>query len=441
MRPSLKRNIIRNLASPYALAMFSFCVFLFAWVFPPDVYTDFIHEPNLMFLNLPTLGFYASCVAAFMLGLRSVRFFGYPKPPEKLPRITARMPLLYLSTPLFISTVLCGVFLIKLGGHIDFVAMLSSGQGEMIKRAMGGDTEGNWSSALYLLSAVLWWAYFRANQLELQGFTKVVFYLSFTGALGVDIVTCVATVDRTNLLPVIAGLFLIYIFFKTRAEKVNIARLALISGGGGVSVIGAFLALSFLRGASAGKLMIASLMGYTVVSYNRLAALVTGVMHYAYEGRAEYLLPLLVRNDRLNTIIPMRDWFGWPDLLVQMESEFNAVLAAGLNPNYNWAGYFGYIYSDLAWWTPVYAFLLGAFAGIFWLRFCEGKTDGIVMYMWNAFSILFWVGGNWIFSEKIVRTAVSAVLLVIYDRFSLRFLADRPAAETIPAATLRERAI
>ena len=73
MRPSLKRNIIRNLASPYALAMFSFCVFLFAWVFPPDVYTDFIHEPNLMFLNLPTLGFYASCVAAFMLGLRSVR--------------------------------------------------------------------------------------------------------------------------------------------------------------------------------------------------------------------------------------------------------------------------------------------------------------------------------------------------------------------------------
>jgi hypothetical protein len=164
-------------------------------------------------------------------------------------------------------------------------------------------------------------------------------------------------------------------------------------------------------------------------------------MHYAYQGRAVYLFPLLVRNDRINDLIPMRDWFGWPDLLVQMESEFSAVLAAGLNGKYNWAGYFGYIYSDLGWWTPVYLLFLGVSTGFFWRRFCAGKTDGIIMYIWIAFSILFWVGGNWIFQEKIVRMGVAAILLAVYDRFSFRHEVDSVQSPKLRAKALRERVI
>ncbi len=427
----------RNLVSPYGLAAFSYCIFLVAFVFPPKVYTEYIGEPNLIFLNLTTLVFYTVCVGAFLLGVYAVRYLGSYAPPDTLLRISARHPFFYLAAPLLMSSVLCVVFLAKLGGHIDFVALLSSGQGEMVKAAMGGDTEGNWASALTLLTVVLWWAAFRGHQLQLRGFQKLIFQVSFLVGAGVDLITCVATVDRTTLMPLIAGLLVIYLFFKTREEKVSTGRLALIGTGSAAGLIGAFLCLAFLRGASAGKLLVASLMGYTIVSYNRLAALVTGVMHYAYQGRGVYLFPLLVRNDRINNLIPMRDWFGWPDLLVQMESEFSAVMAAGLNAKYNWAGYFGYIYSDLGWWTPVYLLFLGVFAGFFWHRFCAAKTDGIVMYIWIAFSILFWVGGNWIFQEKIVRVVAVGVLLAVYDRFSIRHEAGSVSYPAVRPSSLK----
>jgi hypothetical protein len=436
-----RNRAIRNLVSPYGLAAFSYFIFLVALVFPPKAYTDYIGEPDLMFLNLPTLAFYTVCVGAFMAGVYSVRYFGCAALTDKPPRISVRQPFFYLAIPLLISAFLCGIFLAKLGGHIDFIALLSSGQGEVVKVAMGGDTEGNWASALTLLTAVLWWAAFRGHQLQLKGFSRVIFLVSFLIAAGMDVITCVATVDRTNLMPLVAGLFVIYLFFKSREERVKIDRLALISAGSATGVIGAFLVVSFLRGASAGKLLVASLMGYTIVSYNRLTALVTGVMHYAYQGRAVYLFPLLVRNDRINDLIPMRDWFGWPDLLVQMESEFSAVLAAGLNGKYNWAGYFGYIYSDLGWWTPIYLLFLGVFTGFFWRRFCTGKTDGIIMYIWIAFSILFWVGGNWIFQEKIVRMGGAAILLAVYDRFSLRHEVESVPSPKLQAKALRERVI
>jgi hypothetical protein len=439
-----RQVVVRNLVSPYGLAAFSYCIFLVAWLFPPTLYTSLINEPDLIFLNLPTLVFFTLCAVAFLIGVRSVHllaYAGYRPPPDDVPPVAARAPILYLAAPLLIASALCAVYLAKLGAHIDFVGLLASGQGQMVKAAMGGVTEGNWAAALNLLSAVLWWAAFRGMQLRPRGFARIVLLLSFSIALVTDLVTCVATVDRTNLMPVVSGLFLIYLFFKVRDEQVSLPRLALTGFGAALASIGAFLALAFLRGASAGRLLAASLMGYTIVSYNRLAALVTGVMHYAYQGRAVYLLPLLVRNDRINTLIPMRDWFGWPDLLVQMESEFSAVLAAGLNGNYNWAGYFGYIYSDLGWWAPLYCLLVGVFCGLCWRRFCAGTSDGIVMYMWNAFGILFWVGGNWLLGERIVRTGVAAFLLFLYDRYSLRSDEDSVSAAPLKTAPLRERVL
>ncbi len=72
----LRRLILRNLISPYGLAMASSCLFLFAWVFPPGIYTRYILEPDLLHYNVAVLVFFAICVAAFLCGVRLTGFLG-----------------------------------------------------------------------------------------------------------------------------------------------------------------------------------------------------------------------------------------------------------------------------------------------------------------------------------------------------------------------------
>jgi hypothetical protein len=130
----LKSIVIQNIVSPSGLAIISYCIFLFAWVFPSGMYTEYIHEPDLMFLDPLVFAFYTSCVAAFLLGVRASRFVvtGRRNPAVT---IAVRNPLLYLSIPLFLSLIWCSIYLKMLGGKLDFVALLLSQQGESIKVA------------------------------------------------------------------------------------------------------------------------------------------------------------------------------------------------------------------------------------------------------------------------------------------------------------------
>jgi hypothetical protein len=98
----VKRTVIRSMASPYGLAMLSYCLFLFAWLFPPALYTEYLREPDLMFLNPITLAYFSACVAAFCLGVRLSRFFRSPTGTSATTYVTAGHPLLYLIGPLFL---------------------------------------------------------------------------------------------------------------------------------------------------------------------------------------------------------------------------------------------------------------------------------------------------------------------------------------------------
>jgi hypothetical protein len=417
----LTRLTIRNLVSPYGLAMISYCGFLFAWFFPPDLYTEYVREPDLMFMDPQTLLFYTICVAAFLIGVRFSRLFGAFLPAASGPRVFARNPLPYLLVPLVVATLYCFISLLVLGGQINFVALLASQHGDAIKTAgQAGQLEQTWGRAMPALTSVLWWSLFRVTQLDLRGTAKTVFYLTFFAGTGMGILTCIATVDRTNLMPIILGLFVVHFLHNTRTSNANAAKLLLTGAFTASTVVGLFLLFSFLRGALVLRLLVTSLLGYSIVSYNRMAALLLGTMHYAYEGRGVYLSRYLLQDGKLNTILHLGSTFGWPDTFGLWQTEFSSTMAAGLNPGFIWSGAFGYIYSDIGWWTPLYLYFLGLLVGYLWSKFNAGKTAGLVLYPWMAFCILVWFSANFVFSTNFVQLCEFAFALHVYDKLFLR---------------------
>jgi hypothetical protein len=419
----LRRLTIRNLVSPYGLALFSYAVFLFAWTFPPSVYTSYINEPDLVFLDPLTFLFYTSCVVAFLFGVRSCRYLGISTKQVPLARISTRMPIVYLAIPLLLATAFCSIYLILLGAKFNFVALLVSQQGDAIKRAASGGLltiEGKWIASLMLLTSVLWWAALRIGQIGVKGITKVLLYIFFCFALCVDVLTCIATVDRTNIMSLIAGLLIIYLYRKSRIAGVQLLSLGLSGFVGILSMAATFFLLSFLRGAAVVKLLAMGLLGYTVAPYNHMAALLQGVLRYSYEGRGVYIARYLLTDNKISNVLGLHALFNWPTTLALWESEFPSTASAGLNPAFIWSGVFGYIYSDIGWWTPLLIFSAGIAAAYLWDGFNAGRTIATLLYLWVAFWVLFWLGYNLLLDNRIVTILESGIALSLYDKAFIR---------------------
>ena len=162
------------------------------------------------------------------------------------------------------------------------------------------------------------------------------------------------------------------------------------------------------------------LLGYTVVSYNRMSALLLGVMHDSYQGRGVYLFPILRQNETLDHMFRFSDRFGWPSAWSLWSSAFSSVASAGLNPGFNFYSVFGVLYSDLGWLAVAYLFVIGILVGYLWQNFRLSKTFALLLYPWCAFSILFWIGSNIMFDGRIADLLKMAVALTIYDKLTLR---------------------
>jgi hypothetical protein len=413
----LRKTTIRNLVSPYGLAFIGMLTFLFAWLFPSGIYSDLLGERDMMFLDSLTLLFFASCVVAFFLGNQAVSLLS----PRQILRseATVASPASYLIMPLIIAIAMAAIFFALIGTKINFLAILLSGQGNNVKLASksGQLDGGRWSNSLMVLTATLWWSSYRHRQLRLSGFRRILFRIIFVAGVLLDLILCSALVDRTQLMPMVFGLLIVAYYPKTRSVNVSLASLAIRAAAGAVGLIGLFVAMAFLRGTNAIRFLGASIMGYTISPYNRLAALVHGAMHYQTEGMGVYLFPLISSVDRLEGL---RNSLGWPQAYVIWKLEFSSIHAVGLNPGYNWAGVFGYIYSDIGWFAPIYLFFAGILAAVLWRQFQAGTTVGLIFYPWMAFWILFWFGWNLLISNQTADLVRAAILLGIYDYFFLR---------------------
>jgi hypothetical protein len=422
----LKRSFVRNVASPVTLALVSSSLFAFGWVFPPGLYTAYLREPDWLFLNPVCLLYFSLCVAGFFAGVyfsRYVKGASFDGPPPPISTVSAFS---YLGFPLITMTVLCGIYLLLLGARVDFIALLVSQQGSSLKMVdeNGTGVANRWQMVHVLLTATLGWAQYRALQLKFPQGSRGIFWIIFSAGWLVDAATSIALVDRTQLMPLIANTVIIAIFFKTRGKRISFFRLAAFALVSMLALVGTFLLLSFLRGSLVVNSLMGSLLGYTIVSYNRMAALLLGAMHYNYEGKGVYLVPFLSGSAGLNRIIPFNDIFGWPTARELWRTEFASVAQSGLNPSYIWSSIFGYLYSDIGWFTPFYMFFYGLFCCYFWIKFKTGKAIGLVVYPWVAFGIMFWLGVNFVPYDRLLNYIEIGLLLTWYDEYQIRVIRD-----------------
>jgi hypothetical protein len=432
----LKKVAIRNVVSPYGLALVSFAVFLVAWAAPPSLFMEYAGEPDILYLNPVALSFYGCCVLLFVAGARTFEVFR-PQGSVAEPRFSSGAPLRFLLVPLGVSTLLCAASVVVLNGKVSNLAgLFFSQQGALIKlaNASGQAEEGSWGYVLTFHTGMLWWAYSRSQQLRMSNAFRVIFRCCFAVAIVVGIVTALIKVDRTNLIPIISGIFIIYLYSRLAGREISLSRLLGLSGGLAAALLATFAAISYIRGASDARLLMVGVFGYTAASYNRLAAELNGLLHYSFGGRGIYLSNFVAFNNTINRIIPFNQLMGGPTARGVYFSEFSSIAAGGLNPGFNWSGAFGYLYADLGWWTPVYLFPVGMLNAYLWRAFRARSVAGIVLYPWAAFSILFWFGWNVLFDLRFALLLVVAAAMGTYEACLL-------GRRTAPVPVTRELAL
>ena len=422
-----------GVASPYGLATGACLVFLVGWTFPPALYSYYLSERDLMFLDPYSFFFFFFCILAFLSGLRLVDKLKPDFWTKPLPRATAESPVLYLMLPLIVSFVVCVISLRIVGSHVNFLALLASQQGQSIKNYGGKSTAGTgiWTKTPMLLTGVLWWIQLRMQQLKIN--TGVRVFISCFWFIGffLNAFTYVAEVDRTALIPLILGSFLINIFKKEASGRLPLRRALMYAGIGAGFIVGAFLLMAFLRGNTVSYLMISSLLGYSICSYNRFAGVLNGHLHYVYGGKGVYLFLYLDNAPALERLFHITSYLNWPSYLEVFNSEYASMALAGLNLHYIWAGVFGYLYADIGWWTLLYLFCTGIFTGYIWGSLRRGSSVAVVLYPWIASWIAGWNTSNILFNDDFVHLIPVAIALAFWDKL---FLAQHEESEAASAS-------
>jgi hypothetical protein len=412
-------SIGRNLASPYILSAAGLLVFFFAWCFPPRLYQQIMGEPDLIFLNLPSLLLYLLCVIAFVAGLRLYEFVSpgqFLQPPRLQSKIS---PLLFCLTPLLA----CLLFEIAsaaklLAAHPDILYYIATQQGDYAKTE--ADSEGLWAFAPAFLTVTAWWVYWRSRQLNMGVWSRRVISAAVALSILIAISNAIVKASRIDLMPIVIGSLVIYFVRRAVTNSVTKALVAKSAIALVLLTTFFFLALAALRGTIEFDAMLYQVLGYSVASFNRLSALISGQLRYPFAGHGVYLFPFFAFNGTLNSVLHHRQLFGFPEFVDVWQSEFAAVGQAGLDPTMIWGTAFGYVFAEIGWVSPVYFLFIGLLYGWAWRKIRAGESVGIAVYPLLAFCIIFWFGTNYVLESKTVGLLVCGMALHAYESVMAR---------------------
>jgi hypothetical protein len=411
MPAEVTENSRAPIASPIGLTQIACVVFFMSWVFPPSLYSHYMDEPDLLFLDPTTLVFFVLCVALFLMGVWVIGWL-FPLREQHSPDIGLKcsgIAFLLIPVVIGIGASIASCFLM-LKEYPLIILALESGQGEAIKNSDLSQHAPLGLANIFLLG-VLWWAVWESSRLPLPSgqrlLAKWVIGIGFACCL-IDATLKVSRVE--GMLPIVGGA-IVYACSAARSLRRHLLSVSVI--GAGVVVL--FLAFDLIRGGSWDG-MVSNLIGYTMASYNRLTAVLDGRLRYEYGGRGTYLFTFIAFNNRLNAIIPFRILFQWPDFIDWWRAEFTGVSNAGLNGNYIWSGAFGYIFADLNWLAPLWLFVYGLLYGWVWRAMLVGSIAGVVLYPWFGFCILFWSGNNYLVENKLLVLVLDVAALCFYKK-------------------------
>lgn len=412
-------TILDQAASPYGLALFSYLVFVIAFLMPPAVYTGYMDEPDLLYLDFTTFWFFTLCVLAFVVGVWLVEIaIPLPKLTERKITRLRISPFAFLMAPLLAATalvMLSNYLLIKSNPFLLLV--LAAQEGNSLKSTTGGiSLDGTFPLACPILTGIVLWATWRIPQLNIVGWRKWILRLSVVLAILAVIMTALLTMNRNKLMLVSCGLAVIFLLHRVAREQMTPMFFLKALGGFICAVFGLFTLFSLVRAGAGWNDLIMNFLGYTVASYNRLSAVIHGTLHYPYGPSGVYLSSFLAFNTTLNHIFPFASMMHWPTLLDVWFSEFDAVTRSGLNQQLIWSGAFGYIFSCLGWWTPLFLLFYGVLYGTVWTWLKMDMVVGIVLYPCFAFCVFFWIGTNYLLDSELAVIFICALLLTIWER-------------------------
>ena len=408
--------------SPARLALYSYGIFLVAWILPPTLYTTILYEPDLMFLNPVLFAFFTICTAAFIAGLHLAEWL------TKTQQLTKHVPefrasVMVLCVPVAVATLWAVAYLRDVGTHLSIAALLLSQQGSVIKDSNSSLdlSSGRLALSEPFLIACLWWSYSRYSAFKrfLVG-RRLLFIVVFSTGFLVAMLICLSLVDRSTLMPLVIGTMLLWVHYKYRSGSLNRKSLAVI----GLVVIGLigclFAFFSYLRGSNSSAMVLGTIAGYSIASYNRLAAVLSGLIVSPFPGKPIHLVYYLLESVRLEGILHFRAALSWPDAYGVFLLEFTQIYASGLNPSLIWLGFFGYIFTDIGWLTPLYIGVVGVVTGLVWASFRRQHLIGLILYPWLGFCILFWMGSSIEFNQTFVYLAEAVGAIWLYERMFFR---------------------
>jgi hypothetical protein len=267
---------------------------------------------------------------------------------------------------------------------------------------------------------IVWWAVWRKDQFGIRGWRRFTVNSAIVLATLTLLASTTLKVSRNDLMPICAGMAILFLLRRLIDGKLAPAFLLkfvaiFVSG-----ITALFSAISALRSAPDLDALIGNVLGYTIGSYNRMAALLDGRLQYPFSGRGIFISQFVAFNETFNKVFHINQLLAWPDAFAVWGSQFAAVAVAGLDGSLIWAGAFGYIYSDLGWLAPALLFIHGLITGWAWRALKRGTTAGVLLYPWCAFSVLFWFGMNDLIETKSLVLFFLVIALGFYEFLFVR---------------------
>lgn len=417
----LRDAVIHNIASPYAMTAAALLLFLFAFFFPPALYSSYIQEPDFMFLDPASLLFVFLCAAGFLIGLGAIEALFPVRAYRQEKKKTRISPMWFILVPLVAGTALTVLSIVLLIRSNDYLLqLLVTAEGDQIKSVGGIELDGTMTLSTPALMGIVWWALWRKDQLDIHGWRRSAVNLGILLAILGMTASATLRLARGDLMPILAGIAILFLMRRLIAERLTPASVLKFTAIFWGAIVLLFISISMLRGLADPNSLIGDLLGYTVASYNRLAAILNGGLRYPFSGRGLYISGFVSFNRTFNNLFHLNRIFDWPDFDTAFRSEFGAVTNAGLNGQLIWSGAFGYIFSDLKWLAPLMLFIHGLITGWAWRALKLGKTAGIILYPWCAFCVLFWFGTNYLFDPRAFVLLLDVMVLGLYELLLVR---------------------
>ncbi|HIC7891127.1 TPA: O-antigen polymerase [Citrobacter freundii] len=409
-KASISKNDKRFLISPLFAVIISTVVFFIAWCFPKDTYVSLISEKNYINFDQLSLLFYIVNILFFLFGYSILK----DRVRERAVIYNSVLSVsLYLVFPILVSIVLSVISITLLIKQNPFILQyLIAGDGFNIKREL--DLKNTIAQAAQFSISIVLWALFVFNNLKDQMSAsgritiKLLIYILFL----VCFLNAVFKMARFEIIPLILGYMVIFINHKYKSKS-NYQLLKYLFAFF-IVVVTLFAIFSILRGGSSAEAILGSVLGYTITSYNHMAALLNGALHYFDPGIGYYIATFLsyipLAGDGFTTNV-----LGWASPEYVRLQEFNDSSQGGLNDKFIWLTTFGYVWVSLKYLTPLFMFFYGFFAKIAWVSFKNNLIWGVFLYPWIFFSIIFWLGSNIVIQQPLISVIGAFVFIKMYD--------------------------